>query len=82
MKRLVDVVELENGELTPDIGLWCAVCNNSIWAVGWESDLCPWCENTITDAQFQHTADVTGFKLRRYTHTLRVVYPRDLRREL
>lgn len=81
-KRLNEVIERDDGTLIPDLDLWCAVCYQPVWATGWKSDLCPWCEATVTDAQFQHTADVSGFNLHRYTHTLRYVQPREIRREL
>lgn len=82
MKRLEEVTVGDDGCLRPDVGKGCFGCYEEIWAAGWESDLCPWCEVTVTDAEFQHTADVTGFDLHRYTHTLRYVQPREVRIEL
>lgn len=75
------VIEQDDGTLIPDLDLWCAVCYQPVWANGWESDLCPWCEVTVTDAEFQRAADDMGFEMRRYSHTQRHVRPRDLRRQ-
>ncbi|MCF2573149.1 hypothetical protein [Brevibacterium sp. UCMA 11754] len=80
--RCNEVIEQDDGTLIPDLDLWCAVCYQPVWSLGWKSDLCPWCEQTVTDDQFQRAADFMGFEMRRYTHTRRHVYPRGLRREL
>ncbi|MBE4695455.1 hypothetical protein HGI16_12175 [Brevibacterium casei] len=82
LKRFNGVIERDDGTLIPDLDLWCAVCYQPVWANDWTSDLCPWCEATVTDAEFQHAADVMGDDLHRYTHKLRHVYPRSQRREL
>ncbi len=82
MKRLEAVTVGDDGCLRPDVGKGCFACFEPIWATDWNSDLCAWCEQTVNDAEFQQTADVTGFDLRRYTHTLRWARPRDIGREM
>lgn len=76
------VIEQDDGTLKPDLDLWCAVCYQPVWAIGWESDLCPWCEVTVTDAEFQRAADDMGFDMCRYTHTHRHVRANETRRQL
>lgn len=76
MKRLIEVLDQDDGTLAPNVDKWCLVCIQPIWALGWASDVCHFCEDKITTADIQRFEDEVGeFRLYHYQ------VPEDLRAE-
>lgn len=68
MKRLVEAWIDKDGCYRPEVDAWCWACIEPIWATGWESDLCPWCESRIDDLEFDRLQSEAGLTLRRQYH--------------